>query len=111
MLKTHLNINLFNSLQFGPSSFVTYHRIFNKSNSTSANGEAVTASHSGLSEFTPFKGVCVAQALVFCDFVLFLVAFVFLYFDLWLLITPLVPSKGSDWPYFVYENQTCARIF
>jgi hypothetical protein len=49
------------------SSFMTYHRVCNKSNTTGAMCDAGTAYPSGASEFTPvFSGVRVARSLVVC---------------------------------------------
>ena len=49
------------------SSFMTYHRICNKSNTTDATSGAGTVHSSGAPNFTPgFSGVHVAHSLVFC---------------------------------------------
>ena len=83
-------------------SFSAYHRILNRRNTTGGTGEAETAYLSGEPEFTHcFSGVCVAQSLFFC--VVFCRSSSFcpfsfdhctlcLFFDLWLLITPLAFS-------------------
>ena len=49
------------------SSWLTYHRVCNKSNTTSVICGAGTAHSSGAHEFTPcFSGISVARSLVFC---------------------------------------------
>ena len=50
------------------SSFMTYNRLCNKSNTMGATCGAGTAYPSGAPEFTPvFSGVRVVQSLVFCE--------------------------------------------
>jgi len=87
------------------SSFMTYHRVCNKSNTTGATCGSGTAYPSEAPEFTPsFSGLRVARSLVFC--VVFcrslfaLLSFFFwslccLSFNLQLLITLLISSNFS----------------
>ena len=78
------------------SSFITYLHDCNNSNKTCVTSEEGTAYHSGALEFIRgFWWVCVAQSFVFsifvCPFVLFFWPLYCLsFFDLQLLITPLV---------------------
>jgi hypothetical protein len=99
-------VNIFRLSNHNPvlSSFITYHRVCNKSQTTSSTWGRETAYLSRKHELTPFfKWVHVARKLVFC--VMFCrLLFVFLsffawqlhclsFFDLRLLITTLVSSN------------------
>ena len=67
------------------SSFMTYHRVCNKSNTTGATSEGGTAYHYRAPKFTPppiFSGARVARSLVFC--VMFCKSlFIYLSFFFW----------------------------
>ena len=109
------------------SSFITYHRVCNKSSTTGATCGAETAYHSGAPEFTPgFSWVHVARSLVFCvvylnvtHFLHFasccrslfvLLSFFFwplcclFYFDIRVLIAPLVSSNFSSEDLLIFLN-------
>ena len=88
------------------SSWLTYHRVCNKSNTTSVICGAGTAHSSGAHAFTPgFSGIRVARFLVFCVVIctsLFVLLSDFLFavvslFDLRLLITPYVSANFSSY--------------
>ena len=89
------------------SPFMTYHRIYNKINTTGTISGAGTAYHSGAPEFTTgFSGVRVTQSLVLCvHFVDRYLSFFFwplcclFFFDIWILIAPLVSSNSSNTKY------------
>ena len=65
------------------SSFMTYHRILNKSNTTGSTSEPGSAYLSEAPEFTPVVSrVRVAQSLVFCSFLSIIACLLFLFFFL-----------------------------
>ena len=85
------------------SSFMTYHRACNWTNTTSVTSRTGTAYPSGARGFTPsFSGVRVTRFYVcFVDRCLFLCTFFFLplcclfFFDIRIMINPLVSSNSS----------------
>jgi len=94
---------------------MTYHRVSNKSNMTGAICTAGTSIPSGAHEFTPvFSGVRIARSLalcvMYCRSFFVLLSFFFLwslyglsFFDLRLLITPLVSSNLNFLDIFAIE--------
>ena len=84
---------------------MTYHRVCNQINTTGVISGAGTAYPLGAPEFTPgFIGVRVTRSLIYCvclvDRCLFFCTFSFwplycLFFDLRILIAPLVSSNSS----------------
>ena len=89
------------------SSFMTYHRVCNLINTTSATSGAGTAYHFGAPEFIPgfYWGSCYAIFRFICMFrrSLFVILFFFFwslcclfFFDIRILITPLVSSNSSN---------------
>jgi hypothetical protein len=79
------------------SSFMTYIRICNQTNTTGATSGAGTAYPSGASEFTPgfLWGSCYSVICFIC--MLRRLLFVLLsFFDIRILITPLVSSNSSS---------------
>ena len=96
-------VNLPNTRMYTRVSFMIYHRICNKINTTGANSGAGTAYHSGAPEFTPgFSGVHVIRSLALCvcfvdrclSFVLFLLA---------ILLSVLLQYTDSDYPFGIFK--------
>ena len=86
------------------SSFITYHRVCNQSNTTGATNGAGTAHHSGAHDFTPvfqwcscysiFSFMCNVCRSLFVLLTFFVWPLCCLSFDLRILITPLVSSNS-----------------
>jgi len=96
------------------SSFMAYHRVYNKSNTMGPTSGAGTAYPSGSLGITPgFYGVRVAQSLDFCVvfcrslFVLFRLAIVLSFFNLHLMITTLVSSNSSLVSILIFLHDGC----
>ena len=100
------------------SSFMTYHRVCNKRNTTVATCEERISYSSGTPKFTPsFSGVRVTRSLVLCvcfvDRCLSFCTFSFghcvvlFFFDLRILITPLLSSISFNSGLIQYYNHLC----
>ena len=84
------------------SSWLTYHRVCNKSNTTSVICGAGTAHSSGAHEFTPgFSGIRVARSLVFC--VVICTSLFVLLSDFLFAVVLCVPLRftASDYPLYI----------
>ena len=98
------------------SSFVTYHRVCSQINTTGVTSGAGTACPSGAPDFTPgfYWGLCYSIFSFICMFCrsLFVLLYFFFwpcclfFFDIWILITPLVSSNSSVTCFWNYAFAT-----
>ena len=98
------------------SSFMTYHRVCNKSNTTDATCGAGTAYSSRAHEFTPvITGVGVAQSLdfsvVFCRSLFVLLSFVFLLLYFLSFYLQLLITLVGIFKFFLRKSRNECKIY
>ena len=101
---SQMTTNIFHWRKHFPvlSSFMTYHRICNQSSTLGATSGAGTAYPSGASEFTSGFQCGSCYLILFCTSLFVLLCFFFrplrclFFFDIWILISPLLSSNSSS---------------